>query len=337
MKKIIIASIATAAFLVGCGSTTTTTSSEAKLPLVKTAIVHAADVAQRAEFTGSMSAYLQNNISPSMGLRIDNIHVDVGNRVKKGQLLVEMDKRQYLQSAVQLANLESDFLRMSKVFEEGGLSRQQLDQMETQLKMTRHATENLLENANLISPISGVVTERIYDPGDMYSPTAGKILTVMQIDRVKVQASVPERYFPQVKLGMPVDIRLEIYPDQTFEGKVSLIYPAIDAATRTFQVEVTVANPTLKLRPGMMCKATFSFGTAHHVLVPDISVQKQSGSSERYVFVVNADSSTSRRAVEVGRLVGTDYEILSGVVDGEQVVTAGMQKLLDGQKVSVVK
>lgn len=336
MKKIILASIAVAAFMVGCGSETTSTA-VTKVPLVKTAIVHASDVAQRAEFTGTIEANIQNNISPSLGLRIDAIHVEVGDRVKKGQLLVEMDKRQYLQSAVQLSNLEADFLRMSKLFEDGGLSRQQLDQMETQLKVSRHATENLRENADLISPISGVVTERVYDPGDMYSPTTGKILTVMQIDKVKVLASVPERYFPAVKVGMPVDVKLEIYPDQMFEGKVSLIHPAIDAATRTFQVEVTINNPSLKLRPGMMCKATFGFGTAHNVLVPDISVLKQSGSSERYVFVVKPDSTVSRRVVEIGRLVGTNYEVVSGVSDGETVVTAGMQKLLDGEKVSVVK
>lgn len=337
MKKIIIASIAAATFLVGCGSKADSSQVQVKLPLVKTATAHAADVAQQAEFTGTIEAFIENNISPSLGLRIDAIHVDVGARVKKGQLLVEMDKRQYLQSAVQLSNLEADFLRTSKVFQEGGVSRQQLDQMETQLKISRHATENLRENADLISPISGVVTDRLYDPGDMYSASVGRILTVMQIDRVKVLASVPERYFPQVKLGMPIAVRLEIYPNEVFEGKVSLVYPSIDASTRTFQVEVVISNPTLRLRPGMMCKVLFSFGTAHNVLVPDIAVQKQTGSSERYVFVINADSTTSRRVVEVGRLVGKDYEIVSGVADGDQVVIAGMQRLLDGEKVSIVK
>ncbi len=341
MKKSIIAisAFALSSILVGCGSgNQNNVPVEVKLPLVKTTTVNADEVAQQAEFTGSVEPFVRNNISPSMGLRIDKIHVEVGDRVKKGQLLVEMDKRQYFQSAVQLANLEADYVRMEKLFQEGGISKQQLDQLETQLKVSRHATENLRENADLISPINGIVTERMFDPGDMYSIGTGRIVTVMQMDKLKVMANISEMYFPHVKLGMPVDIKLDIYPGEDFVGKVSLIYPAIDATTRTFQVEITIANPALKLRPGMMCRTTLAFGSENHVLVPDISVLKQTGSSERYLFVFNqAENTVERRSVEIGRLIGSNYEIISGVKDGEQVVIAGMQKLLDGDKVQIVK
>ncbi len=344
MKRKIFASAALfglALLAVGCGATQEKkeTTVEVVLPQVRISQVNESEVAQTEKFTATIDPFVTNNISSVLGLRIEKINAEVGDMVRKGQLLVEMDSRQYLQSAVQLQNLETDYARMEELYKAGGISKQQLDAQATQLEVSRHATNNLKENYQLLSPISGIVTNRSFDPGDVYMPTgAGGILTVMQIDKLKVMANIPERYFPQVKLGMPVDITLEIYPNETFEGKVSLIYPALNSATRTFEVEITVNNSSNKLRPGMMCTATLAFGTENHVLVPDIAVLKQSGSSERYLFVIDPATSTAdRRTVEIGRIIGNSYEIISGVEDGEDVVIAGMQKLIEGDKVKVLK
>ncbi len=343
MKKIInvVAAIATGSLLlVSCGDSQEPKEQvvEAKRIQVKVNTVSESDVSQLAEFTGTIDPFVENNISSSLGLRIEKIHVEVGDVVKKGQLLVLMDQNQYNQANVQLANLEADYERMENLYKAGGISKQQLDGQKTQLDVSRHAVENLKENAELRSPVSGVVTARNFDAGDMFMPTGGGILTVMDISRLKVMISVPEKYFPQVKEGMKVGVDLEIYPEETFEGRISLIYPALDPATRTFMVEITVNNPSNKLRPGMMCEVVMNFGTARHVLVPDISVLKQQGSSERYVFVVNpTDSVVERRRVEIGRVVDSKYEIISGVNDNEMVVVAGMQKLISGDKVEIVK
>lgn len=308
----------------------------AKAPLVKVVKAIQEPVEQVTTFTGSIIPYAENSITPSMGLRIEKIHVDVGANVRKGQVLVEMDKRQYLQSEVQTQTLETDFLRTKRLYEEGGVSKQQLDQLETQLSVSKHATANLKENMDLISPITGVVTARIFDPGDVYSPGAGAILTVMQIDRVKVQVNISEIYFTKVKVGMGVDVKLDTYPDQVFDGRVSLIHPALDAATRTFVAEITITNPSQKLRPGMFCRVTLNFGKVDRVLVPDIAVQKQVGTNQRYLFSVK-DGVAKRHVVELGQIVGKNYEILSGVQAGEDVIIAGGQKLLDGTKVEIVK
>ncbi|MFI3286963.1 MAG: efflux RND transporter periplasmic adaptor subunit [Rikenellaceae bacterium] len=343
MKRKIFASAALfslALLAVGCGATQEKKETvEVILPQVRISQVNESDVAQTEKFTATIDPFVTNNISSVLGLRIEKINAEVGDMVRKGQLLVEMDSRQYLQSAVQLQNLETDYARMEELYKAGGISKQQLDAQATQLEVSRHATNNLKENYELLSPISGIVTSRSFDPGDVYVPTgAGGILTVMQIDKLKVMANIPERYFPQVKLGMPVDISLEIYPNETFDGKVSLIYPALNSATRTFEVEITVNNSSDKLRPGMMCTATLAFGTERHVLVPDIAVLKQSGSSERYLFVIDPETSTAdRRTVEIGRIIGNSYEIISGVEDGEDVVIAGMQKLIDGDKVKILQ
>lgn len=338
MNKNIISVFAIALMLGGCTAKNSVKESAdaVKIPAVKIAESYEAPVMQQAEFTGTIEPFALNNISPSMGLRIDKIHVEVGDKVKKGQLLVEMDKRQYLQAEVQLSNLQTDFLRFKKLYEEGGVSKQQLDQLETQLSVSKHALDNLKENTDLLSPITGVVTNRAYDPGDVYSPATAGILTVMQMDRLKVQINVSEQYFPNVKMGMPVDITLEVYPGEKFPGKVSLIYPSLDPATRTFTTEITIPNASGKLRPGMFSRVTLKFGDAERVLVPDVAVQKQVGTNERYVFVYNeSDSTVDRRTVTTGRVVGKEFEIVSGVNAGDKVVIAGAQKLKDKSKVTL--
>ncbi|MBQ4279004.1 MAG: efflux RND transporter periplasmic adaptor subunit [Rikenellaceae bacterium] len=306
--------------------------------LVKTAPAHTAEIERIAEFTGTIEPDKQNNICPSTPVRIDEILVEVGDRVKKGQLLVKMDQTQYRQNAVQLANLETDFQRLKTVYEAGGASKQQVDQAETQIAVLREATANLKENIELRSPIDGVVTGRYYDAGDMFSlsPVDGVVgvLTVMQINPLKVIVHVSEQYFPEVKLGMPVDLLVDIYPDRTFNGKVSLIYPAIDASTRTFPVEVSIPNASGTLRPGMYARATLNLGKDTGVVVSDLAVQKQIGTNEKFVYVVK-DSTAERRTVTTGRQIGNEVHILSGVDSGDQVVTAGITRLSDGAPVEV--
>ncbi len=307
-------------------------------PRVKVEESVEAEVAQKAEFTGSIEAYSVNNIAPSMGLRIEEIRVDVGDVVKRGQIVAKMDQSQYLQTLEQLENLKVDFERMAKLYEQGGISKQQLDQLETQVKVSQHSTDNLKENTILRSPIAGIVTEKLFEAGDMYSAASGKILTVMEMNRLLIVVNVPDRYYPEVKTGMGVDITLDIYPGQMFSGKVSKRYPSLDPNTRTFKVEITVQNAKLELRPGMMCRVEMAFGTEKRVLVPDIAVLKQSGSSQRYLFVIDTETMTAeRREVEIGQVVGNKYEIIKGVGADEMIVVAGMQRLIQGDKVEIIK
>lgn len=307
----------------------------AKKPLVRVQPAVTQVVAQTETFSGTILPFAENNISPSMGLRIGKINADVGSRVAKGQVLVELDRSSLLQSEVQLTNLKADLERYQTLYNAGGIAKQQLDQLTTQVRAAQVAYDNLLENTVLRSPITGTVTARNYDPGDLYG-AAGPVLTVMQIDRVKVQINISEAYFPQVKVGMPVDIRLDVYPDEVFAGKVSLIYPSVDPATRTFTAEVTIPNADGKLRPGMFSRVSLDFGEAEQVMVPDVAVQKQVGTNERFGFVVEGGKAV-RRPLTVGRQVGSNVVILSGLSAGENVVTAGGQKLLDGMEVDITE
>lgn len=333
MKRISILSIALLALLMaGCkGKKTEVVVEEA--PRVKVYTVSAGNVEQNVSFTGTIQPYKENQISSSMPMRIDKILVEVGDRVNQGQVLVMMDQTSYNQAQVQLKQLEADYERLLKVYEVQGISKQQLDTHTAQVEVQRAALENLRQNSMLVSPISGVITARNYDAGDI---AATPVLTVMQIDRLKVMVNISEQYFPKVKVGMPVDVTSDIYPDETFAGKVSLIYPAIDAATRTFATEITITNSSMKLRPGMYSRVAVNFGEAERVLVPDVSVQKQAGTNERYIFVIENNTAV-RRKIETGRQLGDRYEVLSGIESGEKVVVAGFSRLSDGIEVIVTE
>lgn len=304
-------------------------------PQVRLETVNVQPVAQTQEFTATVDADVVNNISPSVVLRIDKILVEVGDRVHAGQLLAEMDRSSLIQSKTQLDNIQLEYDRQLALYEVGGTSKQLLDAQQVQLDVARTSYENLKENTQLISPIDGIVTARNYDNGDMYS--AGKpLLTVQKIVPVKLMIHVSEGFYTQVKEGMPVKIHLDVYKDETFTGKVSLIYPTIDAATRTFPVEITLNNKDMRVRPGMFARVTIDFGTERRVVLPDLAVVKQTGSGDRYVYVYN-DGKVDFVKVELGRRTDTRYEVLSGVPDGARVVVAGQSRLYDGAEVSVVE
>ena len=302
-----------------------------KKVLISTVRATIESVEQQVQFTSNIEANQKNSISGIAG-RITKILVKVGDRVQRGQLLVVMDQTQYTTSMVQLATLEEDYERLKSVYEAGGVSRQQFDQVESQLKVLRESVRSLKENTELRSPLTGVVTARYFDPGDLVG--GQPILQVMEISALKVTTNISEFYFPVVKVGTPVHISVDLFPDQIFQGKVSLIYPVIDPASRTFTIEVAIANANNKLRPGMFSRSTIIFGRADAVVVDDVAVSKQQGTNDKYVFVIE-NGVARRRVVTEGRQVGKKIVILEGVNEGDEVATSGFSRLNEGTQIEV--
>ena len=322
--------IAVALLSCSCGGNRNNASIEAGSGvLTKTVAAETATVRLTETFTSEIEPYRENDITPAAsGVHIDRILVDVGDRVKKGDLLVSLDPTQYNQQLVQLRTIEADYNRLLPVYKAGGISKQQIDQARAQRDVQREVVANLKKNIEVRSPITGVVTARNYESGDLFAQQP--ILHIMQIEPLKVFVNISEQYFPYVKVGMPVDVQVDIFPDKKFMGSVSLIYPALDPATRTFKVEVRLPNNDGTLRPGMFARTNFNMGKKQGVMVPDVAVQKQVGTAERYLYVIKGDSVAERRRVEVGRQVGDRVDILSGVEPGEQVAVTALSKLYDG-------
>ena len=330
---------AAAVMAAGCGNTSGKQTEQQNthveiVPSVAVEQVFVQAVPQEATYTSTVQAYVKNNIVPQTAGRIVKINVEIGDRVKKGQVLAEIDKAQLQQAQLQLSNSAVELERLKALYEAGGLSKSDLDAIELKYNVAKTQVDNLIENTTLLSPIDGVITARNYDAGDMYAMSA-PIFTVEQITPVKLLVGVSESDYSKVKKGDKVSVKADAFPDLTFDGKIERIYPTIDPTTRTFTMEVVVPNSYSTLRPGMFARVTVNFGVNNNVVIPDVSVVKQQGSGERFVYVLNEDGTVSYQKVELGRRMGTEYEVLSGVVDGAKVVTGGQIRLKDGIKVSV--
>ena len=181
-----------------------------------------------------------------------------------------------------------------------------------------------------------MVTARNYDKGDMYSMSQ-PIYTVEQIAPVKLLVGISESDYSKVKKGNEVKITVDAFPGKVFAGKINRIYPTINESTHTFNVEVIVPNKDNVLRPGMYARVTVQFGVNNSVVVPDTAIVKQTGSGERFVYILNADGTVTYQNVKLGRRIDSMYEILSGIEDGAKVVTEGQVRLKDGVKVTIAE
>lgn len=304
-------------------------------PIVKVQSVTSRSVPQIQEYTATVEPEAKNNIAPASPVRISNIYVEVGDRVGKGQKLVQMDAANLKQIELQLENQRIEFQRMDELYKVGGVSKSEWDAAKMNLDIRETSFKNMLENTALLSPINGIVTARNYDHGDMYGG-GSPVLTVEQITPVKLVINVSETYFTKVKKGAKAEVKVDVYENETFEGEITLIYPTIDVNTRTFPVEVKLRNQDMKVRPGMFARVILDFGTLDHVVVPDLAIVKQAGSGDRYVYVYK-DGKVSYDKVELGRRMDTEYELISGVDNNAQVVIAGQARLSNGVEVVVEK
>ncbi len=305
-----------------------------ELPIVEVTTVTQENVKQNSEYTGTVEAFKTNNISSNSGSRIKQILVNVGSRVSRGQRLVVLDDVNIAQQQIALSNLKRELERARELVKIGGGTQQAVDQLQAQYDATARAIRTMQENTVLTSPVSGVVTAKNYDAGDL--PAGLPILTIEQQQPLKVIVNVNESEYPRVKKGMPVSVTFDTYGDEVFQGQVYLIHPTVDATSRTFQVEVTITNRQDKVRTGMFARVAFNYGSTMSIVVPDRAVQKQVGSGVRYVWVYQGGE-VELREVELGQRLEDRYEVKGGLSAGSQVVIAGASRLHDGAKVQLKK
>ena len=303
-------------------------------PNVEVAVAPVRDVPQDNTYASTVQAWAVNNIMPQQGGRIRKINVEVGDYVGKGQILAEMDRLSLDQLALQVQNDEIEYARLKTLYEEGGVSQSDFETAELGYKLRKSNYQNLEENTILRSPLTGYVTARNFDVGDMFSMTA-PLFTIQQVTPVKLLVGISESEYTLVKKGDKVDITVDALPGRTFEGKVNRLYPTIDPVTHTFSAEVLVQNSDRVLRPGMYAKVSVTFGDSERIVIPDMAVVKQSGTGQKFVFVLEEDGTVTMTPVTLGRHMGAEYEVLEGLTEGATIITKGHATLRTGDKVEV--
>lgn len=317
-------------------------------PVVKVEQVFSQDVVQEGNYTATVEPELINNISSSTPNRIKEIYVDEGFRVAKGEKIAVLDdvnittyETQVANAKANLDNVKLNYDRAVELLKIGGGTQQNVDQMQLQLTNAQNSLasaertlKNVQENTVLVSPINGIVTARNYDPGDMTGTMP--IVTVAQVNPVKIVINVPESELSKVKKGMEASITFDTYGDEVFNGHITMVSPTVDSNSRTFGVEIGVPNSDGRILPGMFGRVKLGLGLANHVVVPDRAVVKQPGSGNQYVYVYH-NGTVSYNKVELGQRIGNSYELLSGVEPGDTVIVTGQAKLADGVEVRIAE
>lgn len=301
---------------------------------VQVSTVSTRNVDQLGTFTATVEADITNNIAPQNPARIKKVYVEVGDNVRAGQKLVEMDAVNLNQSKLQMENDKTEFERVDELYKVGGISKSTWDAKKLAYEISKSSYQNLLENTVLTSPISGLVTKRYYDSGDMYNGGT-PIYVVEQIHPVKLMVNVSEVLYTKVKKGMDVDVQLDVFGNEKFVGTVKVVHPSIDPSSRTFPVEVHIVNADGRILPGMFARVTFNYGTENRVIVPDRAVVKQTGSADRFVYTCKNGVATYKKVI-LGQLIGDEYEVLDGLQSGEYVAITALNRLTNGAEIEIV-
>ncbi|MFB6342999.1 efflux RND transporter periplasmic adaptor subunit [Saccharicrinis sp. FJH62] len=294
------------------------------------------------DYTATLAAFEEVHFASASPGRIQKIYVEVGDHVKKGDLIAEMDKTQLMQARIQLENAKVNYQRLKALKETNSISDQQFDQVKTQYDVTKSNVDFLEENTRLVSPINGVVTGKYFENGEMYSGApntqAGKaaIVSLMQIDPLKAIVNVSEAYFPDVYEGMKADVKLDIYPKKMFVGEVFRIYPTLDPMSRTFKVEIKLNNKGEKLRPGMFSRVSLDLGTYKTIVIPSIALMQQEGTNDKYVFIAE-NGIAHKIKVKTGKRFNDKIEIIANEIKpGVKLIVTGQGNLMDQYKVKIV-
>lgn len=322
--------------------------------IVEAEPVKLGSITKTLSLTGNILPDAQVTLYAQVPGVVEKITIDEGDSVKKGQLIALIDASKYkLQLEQAQANLElakvneestkKEYQRMKKLYEDNAISQQQMDAIDAkyksaqaQLLQANAAYELALKtykDCQITSPFDGVIAKRFIDAGELIATSMTPIATIVDIKKVKISVYVNEEDFALIKPGLPAKILVDAYPDRIFEGKVSKVGSIIDASSRKLEAEITVDNGDAALRPGMFARVELAVASKADVPIIqyDYALKDLDG---YYVFVLEGDIA-KKRYIKPGLINGELMEVVSGLSEGEMIVSFGQKRLKDGDKVEV--
>jgi len=322
---------------------------------VQTVTVKEELVVKSLSFSGIVEAYKKENITPKITGKIKRIYVEEGDKVKKGQLLAELDTEQaeiqfkQAEGALEAAqanfeDAKKNYERGKKLLKEDAISKQQFEKLELaykaaegQLKQAKAALELakfMINSSRLYAPFSGIVTSKLKEEGDFINPGMGGfgsgagVLVLMNFEKIKVYTDVPSSVVHLIKKGIPAEIK---WKEGIIPGKVFSIAQAADPASKTFKVGILAENRNLALKPGTDVDVRIIYQSKKALAVPSNAILEGN-----YVFVIE-NGIAHKRNIKTGLQGDTMTEILGGLSAGEKVIVGNIFGLYDGAKVEEEK
>ena len=334
--------------------------------LVDMAVVQPHRFETTLEVLGELEPQAEVEVMSRISGRLQQVLVDRGEAVEAGQLLAvvdDVDLQQQIhraEAAIAVAragvsreqatsrNLLIQVERYRDLYREALISTQEMEELESrvsvaqaQLELARAQVQQAeaslrelrvqQEQTRIYSPLEGFVGTRYLDPGALVSPSVS-ILSVLNLNRLKTVVPVSERAIQQVRVGLPAEITVDAYPDQIHKGTLTRITPFLNPETRSVDVEIEIANPNHRLKPGMFARVQIDARIPREALSIPRSALLTRG-SQKGVYLLNEDMTTVFQSIQIGQIKGDVVEVLAGLKEGDRIVSAGAQNLNEGDLV----
>ena len=324
----------------GCGTKDEAVQTAERIP-VETVQVSLERVSPSISYAGTVVPWRKVLLGPQFQGRIEKLYVDVGDRVKRGDLLAELASEQLTETRARFSAVESNYQRMRVLSEEGVVSPQAFEQATAEYEAAKAGYDLVAKSAQLRAPMSGIVSARYLDEGEIFTLMAmtleaPAILEIVKIDTVKIEVQVAERERPLVVPGLAASVVSGTQRGRAFSGRVGRVDPGLDRMSRTATADIVVSNPGEVLRPGMFADVEIELAPRTALLVLRDALVRQEGTAVFYVYVVDGGIAR-RRELRLGESFGGSVEVLDGLSEGETIVTAGRYRLHDGTEVEIVE
>ncbi len=321
---------------------------------VRVAIAAPASMEDVIEAIGTARADESVQISAKVTEKVSKVHFDDGQVVKQGDLLVELtsveESARLNEALAEMRERQRNFERVQRLFRQDTVSRSDLDQAESEMKTSRARVESMeamLADRVVLAPFDGITGLRLVSPGSLVEP-GDHITTLDDIDPIKADFTVPERFVGVLSVGQPVRAISAAYPGETFNGTVAVLPPRVDPDARAVTVRAHLPNPDGRLRPGMFLSMELVRTVREALTIPEGAIVP--GGELAYVFLfrpdgdgtgltqdaVNATGSVARTRVRLGLRQPGQVEVLEGLTPGDAVVVEGVNRVVDGASVRVL-
>lgn len=299
------------------------------------------EFADRIEAVGTAKANESVTITARVSEQVKSVFFKQGATVQAGELLVQLEAAEeealLAEAKVDRDEQNRELERVRKLREKQVQTGQKFDQQKSALDAAEarlRQAEARLRDRKIVAPFTGVLGVRQISPGALVEPGTA-VTTLDDIDRIKLDFTVPEIYISYLKVGQRIEAQSAAWPGQSFSGEVSIISPRVNPTTRAVQVQAIVPNPDKRLRPGMLLTVTLIANPRKSLSVPEECLVAYG--KKQFVYVMKDDGTVEKREVSLGRREVGRAEVLSGLTAGETVVTEGVMNLRDGAKVHVVE
>ncbi len=335
--------------LAGCSKTET---AKEEIPFVRSQIVKMDGTGQSASYSGEVRGRYESQLAFQVNGKIIKRHVDLGSVVKPGDALMEIDSKDIAQTVnmssaqvysaeSQLKLAENNLNRYRQLYEQNAISRAQYDQYQNAydaaVAAVRQASAQYTQGVNqlgystLYADSAGVISAINAEAGQVVS--AGQsVITLVQDGEREIEINIPENRIEELRTAKQIQVTFWALPSVAIDGKVREIAPMADKISRTYKVRVSLINPPPEIKLGMTATVTVvNSGSQLSTYIP-LSAIYQTGDTPG-VWVINTDGVVNLRPIKIGAFGDGAVQVLEGLHDGEAIVTAGVHKLREGQKV----